>query len=141
MAEYSNAAAQTVAAGQNVLFAETEIPCNRGFVIHREGSGLFTLRSSANSCFARYVVTFGANIAVPTGGTAEEISLAVAINGEALATSTMISTPAAVGDYNNVSRTETITVPNGCCLTVSIRNVSGQAVSVQNATMNITRVA
>lgn len=141
MAEYSNAAAQTVAQNSNVLFAETDIPCNKGLVIHREGSGLFTLRSSQTSCFARYVVTFGANIAVPAGGTAEEISLAIAINGEALASSAMISTPAAVGDFNNVSRTETITVPNGCCLTVSVRNTSGQAITVQNATINITRVA
>ena len=141
MAEYSSAAAQTVAQNQNVLFTETEIPCTSGFVIHREGSGLFTLRSAQNARFARYLVTFGANIAVPTGGTAEEISLALAINGESLASSTMISTPAAVGEFNNVSRAETITVPNGCCLSVSVRNTSEQAVTVQNANINITRVA
>jgi len=141
MAEYSNAAAQTVAQNSNVLFSETEIPCNRGLIIHREGSGLFTLRSAQNACFARYVVTFGANIAVPTGGTAGEIGLSIAINGEALAPSTMLSTPAAIGDFNYVGRTETITVPNGCCLTVSVRNISDQAITVQNANINITRVA
>ena len=141
MAEYSNAAAQTVAVNGNVLFAETDIPCTRGYVIHREGSGLFTLRSAANACFARYVVDFGANIAVPTGGTAGEISLSVAINGEALASTTMISTPAAVGDFNNVSRAVTITVPNGCCLSISVRNTSDQAITVQNANITITRVA
>lgn len=117
------------------------IPCNRGYVIHREGSGLFTLRSAVNACFSRYVVTFGGNIAVPTGGTVGEISLAIAINGEALATSSMISTPSAIGDFNNISRTETITVPNGCCLTISVKNTSDQDVTVQNATINITRVA
>lgn len=141
MAEYSNAAAQTVAANGNVVFGETEIPCNRGYVIHREGSGLFTLRSAANAYFSRYVVTFGGNIAVPTGGTVGEVSLAIAINGEALATSSMISTPSAIGDFNNISRTETITVPNGCCLTISVKNTSDQDVTVQNATINITRVA
>ena len=141
MAEYSSAAAQTVAQSQNVLFTETEIPCNRGFVLHREGSGLFTLRSARNTCFARYVVTFGANIAVPVGGTADEISLAIAINGEPLASSTMITTPAAVGDFDNVGRSITVTVPTGCCLTVSVRNTSTQAITVQNANINITRVA
>lgn len=141
MAEYSNAAAQAVAQNSNVLFSETEIPCNRGLIIHREGSGLFTLRSAQNACFARYVIEFGANIAVPTGGTPGEIGLSIAINGEALASSTMLSTPAAVGDFNYVGRAVTITVPNGCCLTVSVRNISDQAITVQNANINITRVA
>jgi hypothetical protein len=60
-------------------------------------------------------VNFSANIAVPTGETVGPVSLAIAINGEPVATSTMISTPAAVDEYNNVSAGIFIDVPVGCC--------------------------
>ena len=58
MPEYTSAAVQTVAADQNVLFTETPVCCNRGYVTHREGSGLVTLRGITNQCRARYKVTF-----------------------------------------------------------------------------------
>jgi len=60
-------------------------------------------------------VTFGANIAVPEGETVGAISLAIAINGEPVLTSSMISTPAAVNEYNNVGASLYIDVPIGCC--------------------------
>ena len=63
--------------------------------MHRDGSGLVTLRGLTNQCRARFRVSFGGNIAIPTGGTVGPISLAIAIDGEAVATTTMISTPAA----------------------------------------------
>ena len=89
-------AAQTVAVNQPVLFTETAIPGNCS-MIHREGSGLVGLRGLPNGqCRARFLVEFGANIAVPTDETVGPISLAIAINGEPVATSNMISTPAAV---------------------------------------------
>lgn len=143
MAEYTNAALQTVPAGQNVLFSDTAVPCTRGWVIHREGSGVFTLRGITNQCFARYRVQFGANIAVPTGGTAGPISVAIAIAGEPLAASTAIITPAAVDEFGNVSVLATIDVPRGCCVTIAVENVSdpAQAINVRNANLEITRVA
>ena len=70
MAEYSNSAIVTVAAGQNVPFTEeanTGKPC----IVHREGAGLVTLRGLTNQCRAKFKVSFGANIAIPTGGTVE----------------------------------------------------------------------
>lgn len=60
MPEYTNAAVQTVAVNQNVLFTETPVGCNRGYVTHREGSGLVTLRGITNQCRARYKVAFAA---------------------------------------------------------------------------------
>lgn len=143
MAEYTNAALQTVPAGQNVLFSDTAVPCTRGWVIHREGSGVFTLRGITNQCFARYRVQFGANIAVPTGGTAGPISVAIAIAGEPLAASTAIITPAAVDEFGNVSVLATIDVPRGCCVTIAVENVSdpAQAINVRNANLEITSVA
>lgn len=144
MAEYTSNAVQTVGAGQNVLFTDAPIPCTKGYVIHRGGSGLFTLRgivNNCNGCFARYKVSFGANIAIPTGGTVEPISLALAIDGEPIPTSSVISTPAAVEEYDNVYASIFITVPRGCCYTIAVENTSPQAISVQNANLIVERTA
>lgn len=98
-------------------------------------------RTANNQCRARFRVSFGGNIALPTGGTVGAISLAIAINGEAVATTTMISTPAAVEEYNNIFSAVFLDVPKGCCVQVSVKNTSTQAVSVQNANLIVERVA
>lgn len=134
-------ALQTVAVNKNVLFTETPVPCTKGYVLHREGSGIVTLRGITNQCRARYQITFGGNIAVPTGETVGEISLAIALDGEPLQTTTMTVTPAAVEEFFNVSRTTFIDVPRGCCLTVSVENVSTIPVNVENASLVVERVA
>ena len=134
-------AAQTVAVNQAVLFTETAVPGNYS-MMHREGSGLVGLRGLPNGQLrARFLVEFGANIAVPTGETVGPVSLAIAINGEPIPTSSMISTPAAVEEYNNVSASIYIDVPIGCCSQVSIENISTIPVSVQNANLIVERVA
>ena len=102
MAEYVAVASQEVAANENVVFTNTAVK-GSNCIQHREGSGIVTLRGITNQCRARYFVDFSANIAVPTGGTAGEISLAIAISGEPVLSSRMISTPAAVAQFNNVS--------------------------------------
>jgi hypothetical protein len=88
-------AIQTVNANQNVLFTDVPI-CGNCSITHRAGSGLVTLRGVTNQCRARFKVTFGGNIAIPTGGTVEAISLAISLDGEAVGPTTMIVTPAAV---------------------------------------------
>lgn len=133
-------AVQTVSANQNVLFTNT-VTCGNCSIVHRDGSGLITLRGITNQCRARYKVTFGGNIAIPTGGTVESISLALSINGEAIPSTTMIVTPAAVEEYFNVFSAIFIDVPRDCCLTVSVRNTSTQDVLVQNANLIAERVA
>ena len=133
-------ATQTVAENQNVLFTDS-VTCGNCSITHRDGSGLVALRGTTNQCRARYKVTFGGNIAIPTGGTIEAISLALAIDGEGLGSSTMIVTPAAVEEYFNVFGAMFIDVPKGCCLTVSIQNTSTQSILVQNANLIIERVA
>ncbi len=133
-------AIQTVPAGANVIFTDTVV-CGNCSIMHREGSGLVTLRGLTNQCRARFRVSFGGNIAIPTGGTVGPISLAIAINGEPVATTTMISTPAAVEEYNNVFSAIFIDVPKGCCSQISIRNISNQPVNVQNANLIVERVA
>ena len=133
-------AIQTVASNQNVLFTETPVDGSCS-ILHREGSGLVTLRGITNQCRARFKAFFSGNIAIPTGGTVGPISLAIAINGEAVATTTMIQTPAAVEEYANVASAVYLDVPAGCCLTVSVTNISDEAINVQNANLIIERVA
>lgn len=116
-------AIQTVEPGANVIFTDTVVPGNCS-IMHREGSGLVTLRGLTNQCRARFRVSFGGNIAIPADGTVEAISLAIAVNGEPVATTTMISTPAAVEEYNNVFSAIFLDVPKGCCSQISVRNIS-----------------
>jgi len=140
MAEYTNAAAQTVAAGQAVTFSQTAVP-GTACIQHREGSGIATLRGLTNQCRARFLVHFGGNIAIPTGGTVEAISVAISLAGEALAASTAIVTPAATENYFNVAVETYVDVPRGCCLNVAVENTGTQAILVQNANLIITREA
>jgi len=141
LAEYTNIGTQTVAAGQNVVFTETPVVCNRGYVMHREGSGVFTLRGITNQCRARYKVSYGGNIAIAAGGTAGPISVALTIEGEPLASATAIVTPAAVGEFFNVFTAVYIEVPRGCCVSVAVENTSTQAIDVANSNIIIERVA
>lgn len=133
-------AIQTVASGANVLFTDTVVGGNCSMV-HRDGSGLVTLRGLTCQCRARFRVSFGGNIAVPTGGTVGPISLAIAINGEPVATTTMISTPAAVDEYNNIFSAIFLDVPKGCCSQISVANTSDDDIEIQNANLIIERVA
>ena len=138
--ELTAVALQTVAENQNVLFTDVVISgCPS--IVHRAGSGLVTLRGLTNQCRARFKVSFGANIAVPTGGTVGAISLAISIDGEPLGSTVVIETPAAVEEFSNVFTAVYINVPAGCCSTISVRNVSDQDISVQNANLIVERVA
>lgn len=152
MAEFTYNPIQLVEPNQNVIL-NTSIGCNRGYVLHRNESGIVTLRGIVNNacgCFARYQVTFNANIAVPEGGTVGPISVALAIDGEPILTSRAIVTPAAVDEYFNVTSTAIITVPKGCCFTVAVENTSSSAtpgttpapaINVQNANLTVSRIA
>ena len=140
MAEYTAVATQTVAANSNVMLTEAPA-CGGKCIEHRSGSGLITLRGLTNQCRARYKVSFSGNIATPTGGTVGAIQLALAVQGEALPSTVMITTPAAVEEFNNVGSAVYIEVPRGCCVTVAVRNTSTQAVAVANANVIAERVA
>jgi hypothetical protein len=133
-------ALQTVAANQNVYFTD-EVTGGGCSILHRDDSGLVMLKGITNQCRARYKVSFGGNIAIPTGGTVEAISLALAIEGEPVSATTMTVTPAAVEDFWNVFSAVFVDVPRGCCVTISVRNISTQAVEVQNANLIVERVA
>ena len=140
MAEYTAVSSQNVAANGNVVFTNTAVK-GSNCIQHREGFGIVTLRGLTNQCRARYFVDFSANIAVPTGGTAGAISLAIAISGEPVLSSQMISTPAAVEQFNNVSAGIYVDVPKGCCVSIAVENTSGVAIDVANANLVVTREA
>ena len=141
MAEFTANAIQNVGINQNILFTDTAV-CGNNSIVHRGGSGLITLRGiTATQCRARFKVTFGANIAIPTGGTIEPISVTIAINGEPISSTRMIETPAAAEEFNNISRSVNIDIPAGCCSQISVENTSTQAIDVQNANIIVERVA
>lgn len=158
MAEFAYNAVQLVEPGQNVIL-DTVIPCGKGYVYHRNQSGLVTLRGIVkcqNACFARYQVAFNGNIALPSGATVGPISVALAIDGEPIQTSNAIVTPAATAadpptadNFFNVTSAAIITVPKGCCFTVAVENTSAPAapggvapeILVRNANMTVSRIA
>lgn len=133
-------AIQLVQSNQNVLFTETAVAGNFS-IVHREGSGLVSMRGLTQQNRARFRVSFGGNIAVPTDETVGPISLAIAINGEAIPATTMIVTPTVVDAYFNVFSAIFLDVPSGCCSQVSVKNISEIPVNVQNANLIVERVA
>lgn len=151
MAEFTRNALQTVQPNNPVLL-DTVIGCNKGYVYHRPGSGIVTLRGVAsNPCakFARYKVFFKGNIALSEGATVGPISVAVTIDGEPDVVSTSISTPAAVGDFNAAVAVGEYDVPIGCCWNIAVENVlapsatttTAPAIDVQNAVLTVNRTA
>lgn len=148
MAEYSNASLQTVNPGETIIFTESPVPCTRGLVRHRDDTGNFLLVGYVPKQYgcrcqrqseAQYLVDFGANIAIPTGGTVGAISVAITIDGATLPASTMTVTPTAVESFFNVSRAINAAVFAGCCESLAVRNTSNQPILVQNANIIISR--
>ena len=140
MAEFTAIALTEVAENQNILFTETPIAATKG-ILHREGSGIVRVSGNGSQCRARYLVSFSGNVQIPTGGTVGEISLSIAIDGEPLASTQMIVTPAAVENLFNVSAQAYIDVSYGCCSTIAVQNTSDQTIEVQNANLIVVRVA
>ena len=149
MAEYLANDVQDVALNNPAIFTAS-IPCTKGYVYHEDETGIFTLRGITTGCFARYQVTFNGNIALPAGGTVGPIAVAIAVNGEPRLTSRAIYTPAAAEEYGNVTSTAIVTVPRGCCFSLSVRAVPASAdpaatpapvIELQNANLVITRIA
>ena len=160
MAEFTYNPVQLVQPNQPVIL-NTSIGCPNGYVLHRNESGIVTLRGIVNNscgCFARYQVTFNGNIAIPDGGTAPAgISIALALDGEPILTSRAIVTPADTAtdpptqlNFFNVTSTAVITVAKGCCVNVSVENTSESAdpaetpappILVQNANLTVARIA
>lgn len=141
-AEYNMNTLQSVAENANVLFLNGNRACNKGYITHRTDSGIFRLKGATNCCKTIYRVTFNGNIAVTTGGTVGEISVALQEDGETVTNAVATVTPAAVENFFNVSVDTFVTIPCGCCVTVSVKNIStGTSIDVRNANIIFERVA
>ena len=150
MAEYLANVEQDVALNSPVLFTAS-IPCAKGYVYHEDETGIFILRGITNNCFARYQVTYNGNVSIPEGGTVTPVAVAISVNGEPRVTSKAIFTPQAVDEYGNVTSTAIVTVPKGCCFSLSVRYVDATTddpavtptpvINVQNSNLVINRVA
>lgn len=143
--EYSYPLEQLVAVDENILFLNGNRCCKKGLIIHNDNSGVFRVKGVPNCCKTIYKVHFNANVAVADaadGGVLEPISVALIQNGEVLRNAVATVTPAAIGDFWNVSLETFIELPCGCCDTISVRNISDTtAIDVTNANIIIDRVA
>lgn len=118
MAQYITSTDQNVVLNGTIPFDVVSIPCNKGCVIPIT-TGVLTLQGSNSNRFARYEVTLQANVAIPTGGAVTPLALAITLNGVAIPDSVAIVTPAASEDVWHINTSTTITVPCGCCVSVS----------------------
>lgn len=148
MAEYVSVGTQTVNPGESVVYNIAVIPCTRGLVRPRLGSGNINLKGWVPTNYgcgcncnrnANYLVVFGANIAIPDGETIGPISLAFALDGGTIEASSMSATPTVTEAFSNVSRTKNIPVLNGCCQTLTVRNTSSIPILVSDPSIVISR--
>ena len=149
VAEFTANIQQVVNPSESIIFTANTVPCRRNLINFIEDTGAITLKgyspNNQRNCpccrqnSVNYLVDFGANIAIPTGGTVGAISLAITIAGTTLPASTMIVTPAAVEQFFSVSRAINAAIFSGCCESLSVRNTSNQPLLVQNANIIISR--
>lgn len=106
--------------------------CNGGWLYHADGSGQFLISRPGI-----YKVDFSAQV---TAAAAGDITLALNTNGEPLAGTIMGETIAAADDLANISASALIVVPCGASQTVTVSNTSATAITVNAASLVITRV-
>lgn len=151
MAEYlTRDLVESVALNQAIPFIDS-IPCNKGYVFHQNGTGIFVLRGITPNCFARYEIEFTGNISIPEGGAVTPIATAIVVSGEQRVGSRSIFTPAAVDEYGNVTSRAVVDVPKGCCFNVAVEYVNGTVddptvvptplINVIEGSLSITRIA
>lgn len=146
--EFSANALQDINANGTIIFDNEPIQ-GGGLIYHRDESGIFRLGNryflqNRRCCCKRaskWLVSFGANIQVPTGGAAEEIGVSIFVDGEEDPSSRMLFTPAAVETFGNIKTSIVVEVPWMCsCSSVSVRNISSQAIQAQNANLIISEM-
>ena len=147
-AEYSIITPQTVQPNQPAVFLDSPCPCAEGFIFKKSG-GVFLLANNAPATSAcscgcgcrriyttNYEVEVHANIEIPTGGTVEEIQLALAVDGVVDPASVMSFTPAAVETAGNVGTSIIVSVPSICgCDSLAVVNASTQPITINNASL------
>ena len=151
MASYGLNSVQSVPLNQGAIF-DTISGCPRGLVLHENQTATVILRGVPfRPCqrVVKYKVTAISNIALTEGATIVPIGVALVSNGEVRPASLAISTPTAVLAYDNVTVSDIINVPVGCCFMVSIDNVVASdadgytpapTILMKNLNININRI-
>jgi hypothetical protein len=124
MARYITTTDSLVALNGTIPFNSVSIPCNTGNVVPIV-EGILNLKGNTPNKFARYEVTLQGNVQIPTNGAVTPIALGIALNGSVIPESVAIITPAAAEEYEHINISIPVTVPCGCCLTVSGVYVDG----------------
>ena len=122
MIELSNTTAQTVQPGQALTFDAVVLRSGCAEA-HRTNSGIVILRADC----AIYEVHFAANVSGTAAGT---VQLSVALDGEPLAETTVISTVGTAGDLDNVATATLVRTGCGCCGRVTVVNSGTEPVVV-----------
>lgn len=134
MITVSNIAAQTLDAGQSITFDSVLLSTKSCAEQFRVGS------SGVRIGKGFFDVSFSGNIGNTVAATPSQ--LAISVNDTALAGSTMISTPTAVGDFNNVAKT--IPIENSGSsgpITITVTNTGASTVTVAAGTsLSIRRI-
>ena len=148
-AAYGALAEQTIQPGAFMVFTSTLIPCRMGLIQHADETPLFNLagnRYTGNSCCpccnpgpATYRVAFNANVALAATATVEPISVSISIDGADYPLSEMISTPAAVSEFNHIGTELPVPILNGCCQNLAVKNTGTQPIVVSNGVIMFDR--
>lgn len=151
MAEFNYPQEQTIPYGQSAILNNTSCVCNKGYISHQDGFGGITVKGIVNNpCanFARYLIQFSGNIALPEGATVGEIGVGISYNGEVFQDTIASVTPTVVESFFHVGGFKTIDIPKGCCPTIAIENVSpatgttpNPSIIMRNLNVAITRTA
>ena len=129
----TNQVSQELDPGQSLTFSMVVLRTGCA-ECYRQGSGAVILRKPN----AIYGIDFTGNIGATAPGVAE---LSIMINGSPLIETPMISTTAAAGDVNNVSKR---TAVQTCCCgpeTCTVVNTGETSIVVENPLLFIKRVA
>lgn len=151
MSEFVTTSDSLVALNRTIPFNVVSIPCNTGSVVP-VATGVLNLKGNTTNKFARYEVVLQANVAIPEAGEVTAIALGITINGAVIPESVAIFTPQAVEEYGHLHTSVTITVPSGCCVSVSGVYVDGTEDDVavvpspsitvrRNASISVKRIA
>ena len=131
---------QTVEASDAVVYT-TALSSGSQSILWRSGSSIITLRGLGPQLRSRFRVSYHANVALSSGAEVAPIEVAIRVSGEALAPSRAVSTPAAVGDFNNIGATTLIDVPAGCCVPITLANIGTSSTDFENVDVIVERVA
>lgn len=108
--------------------------CNGGWLTHEDGSTVFLISRPGV-----YMIGVGAQITSDVAATVATIALT--INGEELAGTEMASTLTTAGDIAQLATTALLTVPCGASVTVGLANTGDADITVNEASLVLTRIA